>query len=54
MNKDYEMITIANYLNNEATVKCTTISEIEIEKEIKKYLLSESTKSESLIDFLAS
>ena len=39
MRNDYEMITVAAYVNN-YEVKYTNINEKEIEREVEKYLLN--------------
>ena len=52
MRKDYEMITVANYLHNEE-IECTSISEVEIQYELEKYLLNNSNNNINLVDFLA-
>jgi len=40
MGKDYEMITVADYMKTLDDVKCLTVEEKEIEAEVEKYLLS--------------
>ncbi len=40
MRKDYEMITVKDYVESLNTVRCLTVEEKEIESSVEKYLLS--------------
>lgn len=41
MRKDYEMVTVKDYLDNLDNVKCLTASEKEISKAVEKYILAQ-------------
>ncbi len=40
MRNDYEMVTVRDYVNSIDNVRYTSVSEVEIEKEVEKYLLN--------------
>ena len=40
MRNEYEMVTVADYINELDNVKCVSIEEKEIEKQVEKYLLN--------------
>ena len=40
MRKEYEMITVADYVNELDEVKCLSVEEKEIAENVEKYLLS--------------
>ncbi len=41
MRNDYEMVTVRDYVNAIENVRYTSVSEVEIEKEVEKYLLNQ-------------
>ncbi|MBD5403356.1 hypothetical protein HDR58_11255 [bacterium] len=41
MRNDYEMVTLRDYVENLDNVKCTSVAEYKIEKEVEKYLLNQ-------------
>ena len=40
MRNEYEMVTVADYISGLNNVKCVSIEEKEIEKQVEKYLLN--------------
>ena len=40
MSKDYELVTVVDYLDSLENVKCVSISEREITAQVEKYLLN--------------
>lgn len=40
MRNDYEMITVTAYVDSLNEVKCTTVAEAQIIREVEKYLLN--------------
>jgi len=41
MRNDYEMITVNDYVNGLENVRYTTVTEVEIEKQVEAYLLNQ-------------
>ncbi len=41
MRKEYEMITVNDYINSLDNVKYTSVTEVEIQREVEKYLLAQ-------------
>jgi len=41
MRNDYEMITVNDYVNGLDNVKYTSVTEVEIEKQVEAYLLNQ-------------
>ena len=41
MRNDYEMITVADYVNTVENVKCLSVEEKEIQAQVERYLLNQ-------------